>query len=78
VFYGGVDNMFTKKNIIMGTISILIIAIFCTSFVIYQTKINPKTNWSIMISEEGAFIEGRKDIPFKYTYINEKNKIYKN
>jgi len=64
-----------KKNLLLGIITLLIIGLFCTSFVIYQKKIDT-SSWSVIINEKEVFIEGRETLPFKYVYINEKNKNY--
>ena len=66
----------SKKHIIVFVfISILLVSSLVLSGVLFYQKQQDKL-WVVAINEDGVYIEGGKHLPFKYSYINEKNKTY--
>jgi len=63
-------------NIKIGLTIMVLTMLLCSLFVLFYSKSHPQNQWSILISEEGALIDSNSELPFKYTYINEKDKVY--
>lgn len=57
---------------------IISVVLLCGGILLLGSKYCSATNntWSILISEEGLLIDSNTELPFEYTYINEKEKVY--